>query len=253
MEKYICENVFVPLRSGPTHRAEMLSQVLFGEKYHIIDHSGHWIKIETLFDNYTGWIDSNHLQQTPETDDSRGMVLNRSLLCYKKDRTKVVLEAGCEVYYPDFEIKSFMVGHDLYTTSKEFNHNYIRHGELPADIAMRFLNSPYIWGGRIPSGMDCSGFTQLVYKIYGLMIPRNSWMQAEIGEPVTFLEETKAGDLVFFDDELGRISHVGIIISRGLVIHSSGRVRIDPIDHMGIFKQEINAYSHRLRTIRRIV
>ncbi|HBE40521.1 MAG TPA: hypothetical protein DDW27_04835, partial [Bacteroidales bacterium] len=94
---------------------------------------------------------------------------------------------------------------------------------------------------------------QLVYKIYGLMIPRNSWIQAEIGETINFLEETRAGDLVFFDNEYGKISHVGIIISRGLVIHSSGRVRIDPIDHQGIFRQELGAYSHHLRTIRRVV
>ncbi|HBE42097.1 MAG TPA: hypothetical protein DDW27_12985, partial [Bacteroidales bacterium] len=167
MEKYICENVFVPLRSGPTHRAEMLSQILFGEKYHILDRAGHWMKIETLFDSYTGWIDNNHLLQTPETDESKGMVLNRSLLCYKKDRTKIILEAGCEIYEPDFEEKSFKVGSDRYTTCNEFNNNYLTHNESLADIAMKFINSPYIWGGRIPSGMDCSGFTQLVYKIYG--------------------------------------------------------------------------------------
>ena len=253
MEKFICENVFVPLRLGPTHRSEMLSQVLFGEKYQIIDHAGHWIKIESLFDKYTGWIDTNHLQQTPENDDSDGFVLNRSLLCFKNDKTRMVLEAGCEVYEPDFEKKSFSVGSDTFTTCNEFNYNYISGSDTPAEVAMRFINSPYIWGGRIPSGMDCSGFTQLVYKICGKQIPRNSWMQAEAGEAVTFLEETKPGDLVFFDNEFGRISHVGIIISRGLVIHASGRVRIDPIDHQGIFKQELGVYSHRLRTIRRIV
>ena len=253
MDRYICENVYVPLRSGPSHKSEMLSQILFGEKYHVLDHAGHWIRIETLFDSYTGWIDNNHLQQTHETDDSRGLVLNRSLLCYKKDRTRLVLEAGCEVYDPDFESKSFSVGSDRYTTGEEFNFNYVSRSDSLADIGMKFINSPYIWGGRIPSGIDCSGFTQLVYKLYGKPIPRNSWMQAEIGEDVSFLEETKPGDLVFFDNETGRISHVGMIISRGLVIHASGRVRIDPIDHQGIFKQEIGAYSHHLRTIRRIV
>ncbi len=253
MDRYICENVYVPLRSGPSHKSEMLSQVLFGEKYHILDHSGHWIRIETVFDNYTGWIDRNHLQQTHETDDTRGLVLNRSLLCYKKDKTKLVLEAGCEIYDPDFTGKSFTIGNDSYTTCGEFSFSYVSGSDSLADISMRFINSPYIWGGRVPSGIDCSGFTQLVYKLYGRSIPRNSWMQAEIGEPVNFLEETKPGDLVFFDNETGRISHVGMIISRGLVIHASGRVRIDPIDHQGIFKQELGAYSHRLRTIRRVV
>jgi cell wall-associated NlpC family hydrolase len=118
---------------------------------------------------------------------------------------------------------------------------------------MRFINSPYIWGGRIPSGMDCSGFTQLVCKIHGKPIPRNSWQQAETGENISSIDEAKPGDLVFFDNEQGRIIHVGMMISSGLVIHASGRVRIDQIDHHGIFKKEIGAYSHHLRSIRRII
>ena len=101
MERYICENVFVPLRSGPTHRSEMLSQVLFGEKYKILDQVDHWLKIETEFDNFTGWIDRNHLQHALAVDDTPGYVLNRSLLCFKSDRTKMILEAGCEIYNPD--------------------------------------------------------------------------------------------------------------------------------------------------------
>jgi cell wall-associated NlpC family hydrolase len=253
MEVYICENVFVPLRSGPSHRSEMLSQVLFGEKYSVIDQSGHWFKIETQFDNYTGWIDTDHMQHTEADGSAAGHVLNRSLLCYKNDKTKLVLEAGCDIYSPDFENKTFTAGKNTYTAGKEFSNHYITADNSLADTAMKFINSPYIWGGRIPSGIDCSGFTQLVYKIHGKPIPRNSWQQAEAGTPVSFIDETKPGDLVFFDDERGKISHVGMIISRGLVIHGSGRVRIDTIDHQGIFKEEFGRYSHHLRTIRRIM
>lgn len=253
MNSYICENVFVPLRSGPSHKSEMLSQVLFGEKYRKIDQSGHWIKIETLFDSYAGWIDGNHLQQKDDRNDSRGLVLNRSLLCYRKDNTRMILEAGCEVYEPDFENKTFLLGDDRYTTSQEFSHSYVSPAGSPADTAMKFINSPYIWGGRIPSGMDCSGLTQLAYKLCGISIPRDSRMQAETGKTISFLEECIAGDLVFFDDESGRISHVGMLLSHSLVIHASGRVRMDPIDHQGIFKKESGRYSHHLRTIKRII
>ncbi len=253
METFICENVFVPLRSGPSHKSEMLSQVLFGEKYRIADESGHWIKVETLFDNYHGWIDINHLQQSENLDNSDGHVLNKSLLCFKNDKTKLVLEAGCEIYNPDFENKMFSVGKNNYAACTEFTEGYFTSGNSIADTAMKFINSPYIWGGRIPSGIDCSGLTQLVYKLHGIKIPRDSRVQAEAGQDVGFLDEAEPGDLVFFDDDRGIISHVGMIISKGLVIHASGRVRIDTIDHQGIYKNEIKGYSHKLRTIRRIV
>jgi cell wall-associated NlpC family hydrolase len=255
METFICENVFVPLRAGPSHRSEMLSQVLFGEKYNILDKTGHWLKIETQFDNYQGWIDSNHLQHTEDNDKDKspGRVLNRSLLCFRNDDTKLVLEAGCEIYNPDFDNRKFTIGNNIYTTDNKFNNSYLATSDSFADLAMKFINSPYIWGGRIPSGIDCSGFTQLVYKVRGIAIPRNSWQQAESGTNVSFIDESMPGDLVFFDNERDRISHVGMIISRGLVIHASGRVRIDTIDHQGIFKHEIGGYSHYLRTIRRIV
>jgi hypothetical protein len=253
MEIYICENVFVPLRSGPSHRSEMLSQVLFGEKYRIIDQAGHWIKVHTDFDDYEGWIDMNHVQHSVVQGNSCGHVLNKSLLCYKGDKTKIVLEPGCDIYSPDFEEKTFLAGNNAYMAVKEFNKSFITTSDSLTETAMKFINSPYIWGGRIPSGIDCSGLTQLVFKIHGIKILRNSWQQAELGTEVSFIDEAVPGDLVFFDDDRERISHVGMILSRGLIIHASGRVRIDSIDHQGIYRQESGKYTHHLRTIRRIV
>jgi len=252
MDTFVCCNVFVPLRSGPSHRSEMLSQVLFGEKYRITDHVGHWYMIETLFANYTGWIDTDHLQQSPSEKDDKGQVLNRALLCHREDGTRMVLEAGCEVYDPDFVKGSFRAGSCTFSAASDFSQSYLKVSETLADTALKFINSPYIWGGRIPSGIDCSGFVQLVYKIQGIKIPRDSWQQAEAGISISFLEETLPGDLLLFDDERGKITHVGMILSRGLVIHASGRVRIDTIDAQGIYKKEKKGYSHRLRTIRRI-
>jgi hypothetical protein len=253
MERFICENVFIPLRSGPTHKSEMMSQILFGEKYRITDTSGNWMKIETFFDNYTGWIDIHHLQQTEDISDQKGNVLNRNLLCFRHDGTKMVLEPGCEIFNPDFKNGTFTICKNVYTTSNELHENHISVNESLTDTGMKFINSPYIWGGRVPSGIDCSGFTQLIYKIHGITIARDSWKQSEEGRAVDFINEAVPGDLVFFDNERGRISHVGMILSQGLVIHASGRVRIDSIDHQGIFKKEINGYSHKLRMIRRIV
>jgi len=230
----------------------MLSQVLFGEKYTIADRSGSWLKIKTLFDNYPGWIDTCHLQHTIDEGVSCGHTLNRPLLCFRNDKTKMVLEAGCEIIDPDFEDKVFRIGKNVYNTLPEFSINYVKTDDTLPDIAMKFINSPYIWGGRIPSGIDCSGLTQLAYKIFNIPIARDAADQAKDGLIVDFIDDAIPGDLAFFDNGNGRISHVGMIISKGLIIHASGRVRIDSVDHQGIFRNEINGYSHILRTIRRI-
>jgi gamma-D-glutamyl-L-lysine dipeptidyl-peptidase len=252
MEIFICSNVFVPLRSGPSHRSEMLSQILFGEKYVVIGNAGKWQKITTIFDNYTGWIDGDHIQPAILGGEERGVVINKAMPCFRPDGTKLMLEPGCEVYNPDQGSGIFSLGKQKYTTPAGFTDNCYNSGASKADTAMQFLNSPYIWGGRIPSGIDCSGLTQLVYKIHGIAIPRDSSQQSEAGQVLSFLEEAAPGDLLFFDNELGKITHVGIFLSEGLVIHASGRVRIDRIDHQGIYNNDLKKYTHKLRTIVRI-
>lgn len=215
------------------------------------DRSGSWLKINTSFDNYNGWIDIDHLQHTVDENLSCGHVLNRSLLCYKNDKTKMILEAGCEIFDPDFEDKVFTIGKNIYNTSADFSKSCISTNDSLPEIAMKFINSPYIWGGRIPSGIDCSGLTQLAYKIFNIPIGRDAADQAKEGTPIDFIDDAIPGDLAFFDNGQGKISHVGMIIAKGLIIHASGRVRIDSVDHQGIFRNEIKGYSHNLRTIRR--
>jgi cell wall-associated NlpC family hydrolase len=120
-----------------------------------------------------------------------------------------------------------------------------------------FLDTPYLWGGRTLMGVDCSGFTQLIYKMAGKQLPRDAYQQAEVGELIAFIDEAQTGDLAFFDNAEGKITHVGIVINQQksgekTIIHASGKVRMDRLDHQGIYNIELGAYSHQLRFIRRL-
>ena len=101
-------------------------------------------------------------------------------------------------------------------------------------------------------GMDCSGFSQVVHRIVGNDLPRDASQQVELGDTISFVEEAQAGDLAFFDNEEGNITHVGICLGGGDIIHASGSVRIDKLDHIGIFNADKGTYSHKLRVIKRI-
>jgi cell wall-associated NlpC family hydrolase len=116
-----------------------------------------------------------------------------------------------------------------------------------------YLNAPYLWGGKTPFGIDCSGFTQMVYKLNGYHLKRDASQQATEGEPLSFIEESEPGDLAFFDNEEGKIIHVGIIMDNNYIIHSSGKVRIDRLDHLGIYNAETNRHTHKLRVIKKMI
>ena len=119
--------------------------------------------------------------------------------------------------------------------------------------AFLYLNTPYLWGGKSPFGIDCSGFTQMVYKLNGYRLLRDASQQATQGEALSFIEESEAGDLAFFDDREGNINHVGIIMPDNYIIHVDGKVRIDRLDHTGIFNREKRNYTHQLRVIKKII
>ncbi|RYG37708.1 MAG: NlpC/P60 family protein, partial [Chitinophagaceae bacterium] len=119
--------------------------------------------------------------------------------------------------------------------------------------AFLYLNSPYLWGGKTPFGIDCSGLTQMVYKLNGYALPRDASQQALVGEPLSFIEESESGDLAFFDNDEGRIIHVGLIMEDNYIIHASGRVRIDRLDHLGIYNAEVNRHTHKLRVIKKFI
>jgi len=235
MTKGICNVSIAPLRADSSDKSEIVSQLLYGESADIIEVKDNWTKILTHYDNYEAWMDTKQI--SPVSDE---FVVSRKRNLVKEpfqstmtESGKVLLSMGSEV---NFETTAPTRGRDL--------------SESIVNCAKEFLNVPYLWGGKSFFGIDCSGFTQIIYKIHGIKIPRDTYQQAELGEALTFIEEAKPGDLAFFENKEGRIHHVGIILAEQKIIHAHGKVRIDSLDSTGIFNKDQNKHTHKLRFIR---
>jgi gamma-D-glutamyl-L-lysine dipeptidyl-peptidase len=252
MSLRVCYNVYLPVRESPSHKSEMTSQILFGERFGIVDSVVNWLKVVTLFDSFTGWIDGSQAITQEWNPADKGIITGMVTECIRPDKTTVTLMPGSEIFNPDLSSGTFKCLDEEWRLSGEpYTQYLLSAGNIP-DTAKQFLNVPYLWGGRTPGGIDCSGLVQIVYKIHGIQLPRNSYEQAECGKSVNFIEEALPGDLLFFSGEAETISHVAILYSPGKVIHSSGTVKIDTIDHQGIWSNEKGKYTHYLRAIKRI-
>ncbi|HNY02938.1 MAG TPA: C40 family peptidase [Bacteroidales bacterium] len=269
MENGICLQSAIPVRSEPAHRAEMVTQLLFGELYLVTASENGWHRIRSHYDGYEGWISS--LQANPVEEEEYQRLIHIStpvtldlvqLLSSETSRSLVPLVLGSSL--PGYDGSRFRIGNNHYFYEGQVsaggdagNDDHDRSSDpinsrLISD-AMLYLNAPYQWGGRSPFGIDCSGFTQMVCKLQGIPLLRDASQQATQGEIVPLLEEAEPGDLVFFDDAEGQIIHTGMLIDRSTIIHCSGMVRIDAIDHQGIFSADVQQYTHNLRLIRRIL
>lgn len=255
----ICNLSIVPCRKEASDRSEMVTQLLFGDHFEILEVLGSWCRIKIAYDHYECWIDKKQFQPIEQhTFD----ILNSSVIFSANELITVITHNNTKQLFP-IAMGSSLPNFDNGECAVE-NQSYLYDGAfvtgvLPftkggiMDIAMMFLNAPYLWGGKTPFGIDCSGFTQMVYKLNGIKLPRDAYQQAEMGETLSFVEEAEAGDLAFFDNDEGRIVHVGIVMDNHKIIHASGKVRIDGFDHQGIFNNDKKDYSHRLRLLKRIV
>jgi gamma-D-glutamyl-L-lysine dipeptidyl-peptidase len=256
--KAVCPLPVVPVRAEPGHRSEMVTQILFGESFSVTEEKGEWALVEIDADQYTGWIDRRHL--FPLTEEYIERSASRTLyflddpagICHRMpDKSPMLLSKGSSLSL--FHDGYFHLGDRVYHTAAHC-HPFPKkfHETRVSGVALSYLNAPYLWGGRSSMGVDCSGLVQVVYKMCGMNLPRDAWQQAAYGQTVDFVDEAQPGDLAFFDSPAGDIVHVGIILSPGKIIHASGRVKIDALDHNGIFSTEENGYTHSLRIIRRL-
>ena len=249
MKYGICNLSIVPIRSESNDKSEQTSQLLYGETFVIIDEKTKWTTIKLCFDNYIGWIDN---KQFDIINEDQLKLVDKEPQIYSYDLVEFIENT-------DQELIAIPIGSSL-NALNILEHSYdgnkisgIQEKSKIITTALRFLNSPYLWGGRTPFGIDCSGFTQMVYKLNGYKLERDSHLQAKQGSPLSFIEESEPGDLAFFDNKEGEIIHVGIIMENNKIIHASGKVRIDRIDQTGIHNSETKTHTHKLRVIKKII
>lgn len=252
----ICHLSVVPIRTSSTEKSEMTSQLLFGELFEVIEVKGRqWTKIRCQWDNFVGWIATNQYQPITPTEFDRfrnHFTYNLEVLqAVMSDDHYLPIPLGARL--PDFDGMRFNMGTNSYTYSGQVvsPEDIEPSAEFIVKIARRYLYAPYLTGGRSPLGIDSAGFTQQVFRITGIKLPRVASEQVFLGESVDFIEQAQVGDLAFFENKAGRISHTGIILPDQKIIHSYGRVRIDNIDHYGVYCEEFNQYTHKLRVVKR--
>lgn len=254
MRYVVCCVPVSPLRAESSHRSEMVSQQLFGEKSTIVETGAdNWVKISLKYDKYEGWVQQSHLA---EIDELHFLKTDKDLTA---DWINEVDYNGHIMYVPmGSSLSGFKNGKAFWRkNSVHFKGNVWDPEEIKISqkiikqIAFKFLNTSYLWGGKSVFGIDCSGYAQMTYKFLNSHLPRDTWQQAEKGEVVNFLQEARCGDLAFFDNNEGRITHVGILLSGDEIIHASGKVRIDKIDTQGILNLETKERTHKLRIIKR--
>ncbi|WP_276088747.1 C40 family peptidase [Pedobacter sp. JY14-1] len=257
----ICRVAVAPLRTEPSDKAEIGSQLLFGDHVEVMEKQERWWHLRSALDRYEGWSDPKQLaplssDQYAAAHRCKNLVPVAPLNVAKDNRGNCYyLSPGSSL--PDYQDGRCLIGNEVFELDfkpKQVDSTALPSGERTEAIitdAQFFLNAPYLWGGRNLFGIDCSGLTQVVFKLNGISLNRDAWQQAEQGTVVDFLQEAQSGDLAFFDNAEGRIIHVGIMISNDKILHASGKVRQDYIDNQGIYNEELGRYTHKLRIIKR--
>jgi len=260
MKTGICELSYIPMRAGLSHKTEMINLVLFGEIFEVLITRNEWVKIRLLHDDYEGWVEESSIIHISE-DSGIVELFADYIVCPEANtiltrnaKETITIPSGSKI--PATAIKSgeFSINSNKYKLPETFviPENKDSHQTI-VNYARNMLNTAYLWGGRTAWGIDCSGFSQYLYSLVGIKLPRDASQQVNMGNTLNFITEAQPGDLAFFDNEEGNIIHVGIICDHGKIIHASGKVKIDTIDHHGIYNKTQKRYTHNLRVIQAIL
>jgi hypothetical protein len=249
---------FIPIRREPSESSEMVSQVLFGETFEIRESRGAWRLISLDFDGIEGWVGSESINSFEEADRTEkgpegapGMVVHPMVeLTDRSHGGKLILPAGSLLHGQPG--KGYTIRGMQFECSTEGAIVIPGSRADPEQISEALLSIPRLHGGRSGFGFDAPGLIQFLCRAMGISIPRNCREQAGVGSAINFIHEVRKGDLAFFDNPDGVITHVGMVLGKNRLVHVYDRVRIDKLDQQGIFSTEREGYTHRLRIIKRI-
>jgi cell wall-associated NlpC family hydrolase len=262
-------------REQPEHKAEMGTQVLMGREIRVFKPGTNtmWYYVQSG-DGYLAWLERGTFARCTREQVEAWNHAPLLIVTAMEDCVLETPEPGAQ------EISDVVLADLLKRTGEQGDYYKVelpdqRSGFLPKKsaedyaawqqkrqataenierTARRFLGRPHLWGGNSPKGLDCSGFTQLVFYLNGLNLSRNSSFQSHEGTEVPLdaeLSQLRKGDLLFFgrrprDGQPERIFHVGLYLGDKLFIHSSERVQINSLDPDSPIRDE-----HRIRTLLR--
>ena len=241
----ICLLTVIPMRKEKSDTSEMINQVLFGEHFKILKKEKKWSFVELFHDNYKGWV-CNKQYSLISKRNIPSLICNKKYCHIKIDNNNQSIVLGSLIPKDEEINKKLKIKSNL---------NFCKMGKFDIwfnNICKKYLNTPYLWGGRTPFGIDCSGYTQMVFRFFNIYLPRDAYQQEKEGDNIDFLKR-KMGDLAFFELN-NKITHVGIILKNNKIIHSSGKVKINYIDNLGIYEDpKLKEYTHKLKSIKRLI
>lgn len=254
----VCLLSAIPIRKSPSHKSEMVTQLLFGDTFAIIEKKNQWLYVSCTYDNYEGWVDKIQVKIIEEEEFNpikntltySPLTLSAKIV-FEKKPVSIPAFPGCCV--PPGENHEFTIAGESFSLIENTVEEFLDIRQQVIEIGQSYLQTPYLWGGKTPYGIDCSGFTQVIFKTIGIKLFRDASQQVSQGTDVGFLSEAQPADLAFFGKEEEKITHVGILLDHKKILHASGKVRVDSIDHLGIYNEKLGKYTHKLRVVKRVI
>lgn len=252
----VCHLNAIPLYDKPASDQKMISQLLFGESGLILEKKNKfWVKVRCSDDHLIGWLKTSQITLIDEniynkylTD--RTFALEISHPIFNDTLSKTIVMASSLPCYDGISCK---IGDEKFVYNGQAGQNIEVNVDLLTKISRRYLGSPELPGGRTPFGIDAAALVQNIMKVFNVQLPRHPHAQFLLGDIVDFVELAKEGDLVFCHNHDLDIDHVGMVIAPKKVLHVYGEVRIDKLDHFGIYHTELKKYVHKLRMIKRLI